>query len=181
RDDQTFADVRLGMVGAQIGFAEAIDRLESPSERGAEGMVGEAQLPPEAGRGDDLTLLVELVEQLFADDAALELDVGEERALDDLGQERQRWLEALSGYGDRECSVIGGGARVQGTAEIFEGARQGVRGRVQLSPSKQHVLEEMANARGFFGLEAAAGAQVHRDDHAANRWHVERCPLDSGR
>jgi hypothetical protein len=154
-DDRAVLD-RAG--DAQVGVARAVERGEvaahvverEPLDVGAradDALAERVVLEHQAARdvvGVDLdALLVVVLVELLEDELALELDVGELRARQQLAEDVDRGVDQLGLEGELEQRVIAAGLGVQRRTEPLDGGVERERRRVALRAAEQHVLGEV--------------------------------------
>src|SRR5262245_13204263 len=97
--------------------------------------------------GVDLTaFIVEILEDLFADDVLLQIDVSERGLSQDFGKETRSAMHRLRWHSDRKHAVVDLGGRVEIPAEAFEREVDLVRTPEARGAPVEHVLEEVREA-----------------------------------
>ena len=189
---------------AQVGVARAIERAEvaahvvdrEPLDVGARADDALAQrvvLEQQAARdviGIDLdALLVVVFVDLLEHQLALELDVGEPRAGQQLAEHVERRRGQRGVERELEQRVVAAGLGVQRRAQLLDRGVERERGRVALGAAEQHVLGEVRQPVVVGLLEPCAdldeqgthgGVQVRERDGGDREAVVERRRLDVG-
>jgi hypothetical protein len=127
-------------------------------------VIGEQEPARQVGAVDLRAALVVVLVELLEDELALELEVGEARAGEQLAEELQSAIDQGRDQGDLEQRVIAAGLGVERAAQRLEGEVDVVRGRVPLGPAEQHVLDEVAESVVLRSLEP--GPHLHVQDQA---------------
>ncbi len=129
-------------------------------------MIGEERGADDPVRIHQPSALVTVLEELLSHDAALDLEVGEDRRADDLPEDADRFEDRLGRGGEDERAVVDAGRGVEARAEVLDPGRERVRGRKRRGPAVEHVLEEVREARRRRLLEARADVE-HAGDGGA--------------
>jgi hypothetical protein len=112
--------------------------------------------------GVDLTaLVVDVLEDLFEDDAALDVDVEERRLREHFAEEAARLVERVGRQRQREDPVVDLRRREERAPQAFEREVDGVCARDPTGPSVDHVLEEVADSVGRRGSRSAIPTRAH--------------------
>ncbi len=175
-DHRVVSDVKAAVIAGEL---VAIDRLEvvSGADDGpAQRMVAEAERADQLVRAHGVAVVVEALEDLFADDALLGVDVVEQRLLVHLGEEGQRSGERLDRHGDGHRAMVHVGRSAERSAQALEGVCLIVGRGVALRSAVEHVLEEVTDAVVGDGFVGGARAELGVDHDAMHRghWHHER-------
>jgi hypothetical protein len=139
---------------AQHVVIERTDPSLVPREREPEGMGRVDQRARQVVRVDLPALVVEIFEDLFADDPLFHFDVVERGFPHDFAEERRRRVHGLGGKRERKDAEIGVRGGVEEPAQLLEGKVDGVGVGQPVGAPINHVLEEMADAVAGRGLEA---------------------------
>lgn len=117
-------------MSSEFGFAEAFDVAQGAGDGTSKSAIAEGKFAGQTGRIDDLAVLAQTFEHLFADDAAFNLDLREERRLKYLRDERDDGREILGGNTDPQGAVVRGRRCVQRAAQLLKSSRQEMSRRV---------------------------------------------------
>ena len=173
-DDQVARAVEAREVAAHVAQVEPLDVFGRPGDAEAQRMVR-----PRGGARDVVDVdvvagLVVVLEDLLADDALLDLEIGEARRAEDFAQQLDR-AEHLLG---RDRHLVEGGVEaglgVQRAADALDRDGEGGGVGVALGAAEDHVLDEVGEAAGAPGLVAGADAREHGDDGAVKPRHRHR-------
>ena len=159
-EDGVRAVVVPGVVLLQHRLGEGAHARLVAGDGEAERVVRIDELTRQVVGVDHPSLVVEVLEDLLADDLLLDLDVRERRIDHDLGEEAGRVRERLAGERHREDAEVHLRRRVEVAAEALEREVHVVRVGEARSPPIEHVLEEVREAVLCGRLEARADAHV---------------------
>ena len=147
-------------------LVEAADVLLAARDREPQRMVPVDERARDVVRVDLVALVVEVLEDLLEDDAALDVDVEERRLREHLAEERAGLVERLRRKREREDAVVDLRRREEQPAEPLEREVHRVRARHAARAPVNHVLEEVADAVVLARLEPRADARPERDVRA---------------
>ncbi len=152
---------------AHVGHREPPHVAERPGDRIADaGLIAPGQLARLIVDVDVAPAVVEVLEDLFDDDLALELDVAKLRRAEEIAQDLHAALDVPRVERDLIERVVAPGLGVQRAAQLLDRAVERHRRRVERRAAKQHVLEEVRQAVGRALFVARAGAHIEADRRA---------------
>jgi hypothetical protein len=134
-------------------------------------MVGKAKGPQDLVGVDEPSVVVEPLEDLFANDPFFDLEPFEQRLSVGGAQQSEDGFDVLGWYGHRENTVIHAGAGIQSATELFERERLSVCRWMPRCAPVEHVFEEVADTIIFPGLESRARSYVDADHGTVDRRH----------
>ena len=172
RHDAALGHVASRVVSMQERDIEAVERAERAGDRKAQRMTRKCQRAQQSVGVHRAPVLVEALQNLFADDALFHVQTAENRLQQHLGQDPHELAQVLRRRGQAERAVVDVGHRRQRAAQRLEGERQRVSGRIACGSAMQHVLEEMTDAVVRGALEARTDARVDVDHPAAHVRHA---------
>ena len=113
-EDGVLGGVVAGVVGADHPLVEAVEGAEAAGDGVAERVVGVEDGAGDVVGVDVAAVVVEVLQDLLADDAALDLDLREAGGHGDLGEQGEDALEVDRRHGDAHHAVVdvGGGVGV---------------------------------------------------------------------
>jgi hypothetical protein len=169
--------VELREVAAHVGGGEALDVLSRSDDALSERVILEREAARDVVRVDLDAILVVVLVDLLEDQGALELDLREPRARQQLAEEHDAGRDVRRLECELEQRVVAAGLGLQRRAEVLDRGVEGERCRVLLGPAKQHVLDEVGQPVVLGGLEPGPHLHEHR---AHRRVEVGQCDCRHG-
>ena len=136
-----------------VGECESLDIAAGADDALAQRVVVEDEAARDVVRVDLDAVLVVVLVDLLEDQRALELDLGESRAGQELAEQVDRGGYVRGLQRELEQRVIAAGLGVERGAEPLDRRVERERGRIALGPPKQHVLDEVRQAVVLGSLE----------------------------